>query len=162
MSLSPSITPPQPLDQASPGAAPVTAAETASETPSAAQASPPRTRALYNGDCPVCDSEMCTYSKYAQSKDLSIGFDDLTQDGLDSWGVTEDAATRLMHVEHDGQLYIGFEAIVVLWEQMPRYRLLAVISRLPVIFPLLSWIYTHIVARWIYTRHMRRKAKGLV
>ena len=27
-----------------------------------------RTRALYNSDCPVCDSEMCSYAAYAESE----------------------------------------------------------------------------------------------
>ncbi|MCT4608459.1 MAG: DUF393 domain-containing protein [Pelagimonas sp.] len=121
-----------------------------------------QTRALYNGDCPVCNAEMCTYADYAKQSDLPIAFDDLTQSGLEKWGVTEDEATRLLHVEHQGKLYIGYEAMVILWEQMPRYRWLARISRIPGLFQILSWGYTHIVARIIYNRHMRRKAKGLV
>lgn len=122
----------------------------------------PKTRALYNGDCPVCDAEMCRYADVAASERLPIAFDDLNKTGLERWGVSEDAATRLLHVEHEGQLYIGFEAMVILWEQMPRYRWLARISRLPILFPVLSWIYTHVIARWIYERHQRRKARGLI
>jgi predicted DCC family thiol-disulfide oxidoreductase YuxK len=105
---------------------------------------------------------MCVYADYAKQSDLPIAIDDLTQSGLEKWGVTEDEATRLLHVEHQGKLYIGYEAMVILWEQMPRYRWLARISRIPVLFQILSWGYTHIVARIIYNRHMRRKAKGLV
>ncbi|MCT4556547.1 MAG: DUF393 domain-containing protein [Pelagimonas sp.] len=121
-----------------------------------------KTRALYNGDCPVCNSEMCTYAAYSEQTDLPIAFDDLTQSGLDEWGVTEDEATRLLHVVHDGKLYIGYEAMVVLWEQMPKYRWLARISRVPGLFQILSWGYKHIVARIIYERHIKRKARGLV
>jgi predicted DCC family thiol-disulfide oxidoreductase YuxK len=122
----------------------------------------PKTRALYNGDCPVCDTEMCAYDRYSRQTHLDIDFHDLTSGGLDTWGVTEDAATRLLHVEHDGRRYIGFEAMVILWEQMPRYRWMARISRLPGLYPVLDWGYKHIVARWIYTRHQSRKAKGLI
>ncbi len=122
----------------------------------------PKTRALYNGDCPICDAEMCRYADIAETKGLSIAFDDLTDTGLEQWGVTEDEATRLLHVEHDGQLYIGFDAMVILWEQIPHMRWVARLSRLPVVHPILSWGYTHIVARWIYNRHLKRKARGLV
>lgn len=122
----------------------------------------PQTRALYNSDCPICDSEMCTYAAYAEGADLPIAFDDLNNVALESWGVTEDEATRLLHVVHKDQLYVGFAAMVVLWDQMPRYRWLARISRLPGLFQVLSWGYTHIVARLIYNRHLRRKARGLV
>lgn len=124
--------------------------------------SEPTTRALYNGDCPVCDAEMCRYKADAAELDLPIAFDDLTQTGLDRWGVTEDQATRLLHVEHHGQLFVGFEAMVILWEQVPRMRWIARISRLPGLYQVLDWAYEHIVARWIYLRHKRRKARGLV
>ncbi len=121
-----------------------------------------QTRALYNSDCPVCNAEMCSYDAYSKTKDLPIAFDDLNQIDMDAWGVTEDEATRLLHVIHNDQLYVGFEAMVILWEQMPRYRWMARIARLPVIYQIADWSYVHIVARIIYNRHLRRKARGLV
>ncbi|TNF20972.1 MAG: DUF393 domain-containing protein [Rhodobacteraceae bacterium] len=117
------------------------------------------TRALYNGDCPICASEMRAYADYSQTSALPIAFDDLNRTDLAAWGVTEDQAARLLHVVHRGQLYVGAEAFLVLWEQMPRYRLLARIGRLPGIYHLASWVYTHVVARAIYARHKRRQAR---
>lgn len=121
-----------------------------------------RTRALYNGDCPVCSTEMCHYADYARDHDLPVGFDDLNVTDLARWGVTEDQAARLLHVLHEGRVYAGFEAFIVLWRQMPRYRWLARISALPGIFAVLSWGYRHIVARIIYARHLRRRARGQI
>lgn len=121
-----------------------------------------QTRALYNSDCPVCNSEMCAYSRYAEKSGLPIAFDDLNQIDMAQWGVTEDQATRLLHVIHQGQLHIGFDAMLVLWEQMPRYRWLARIGRLPGLFRVLNWGYEHLVARIIYERHKRRQARGLL
>lgn len=120
------------------------------------------TRALYNGDCPVCSAEMCAYEAYSDKNALPVVFDDLNKVDLTEWGVTEDAATRLLHVLHDGKLHVGFDAFLILWEQMPRYRLLARIGRLPVLFPMLDWIYANVVAKIIYERHQRRKARGLI
>lgn len=121
-----------------------------------------KTRALYNSDCPVCDSEMCRYEAYSEKRDLPIAFDDLNNVDLSEWGVAEDEATRLLHVLHEGKLYVGTEAVLVLWEQMPRFRILARIGRLPVIYQIGDFLYTHVVARIIYMRHQRRKARGLV
>ena len=117
------------------------------------------TRALYNGDCPVCNAEMCNYAAYSETRDLPIAFDDLNHSDLASWGVTEDQAARLLHVMHDGALHVGFDAFLVLWDQMPRYRMLARIGRLPGVYQLCSWGYTHVVARAIYARHKRRQAR---
>jgi len=120
------------------------------------------TRALYNSDCPVCNSEMCRYAGYAEDQELPLAFDDLNAVDLAAWGVTEDAASRLLHVLHDGRLYIGFDAMLILWDQMPRYRWLARIGRLPGLNALLDWGYEHVVARIIYARHKRRQARGLI
>ena len=123
---------------------------------------PPRTRALYNSDCPVCNAEMCSYEAYAQENDLPIVFDDLNRIDLAAWGVTEDEATRLLHVIHDGKLHIGFDAMLVLWAQMPRMKWAARLCRLPGLFRILDWGYANVVARIIYDRHQRRKARGLI
>jgi len=74
----------------------------------------PTTRALYNSDCPLCNSEMCAYAAYSQTQGLSIAFEDLNATDLAYWGVSEDAATRLLHVIHQDRLHIGFDAILVL------------------------------------------------
>ncbi|SFR06727.1 thiol-disulfide oxidoreductase DCC family protein [Poseidonocella sedimentorum] len=123
---------------------------------------PARTRALYNSDCPVCNSEMCHYEAYAAEAGLPIAFDDLNKIDLAAWGVTEDDATRLLHVVHEGKLHIGFDAMLILWAQMPRYRLLARVFRLPILHQVSDWSYRHIVARIIYERHLRRKARAAV
>lgn len=124
--------------------------------------SPPQTRALYNGACPVCDKEMCHYAGYVSEHALPIAFDDLNQTDLTKWGVTEDEATRLLHVQHGGALYVGFDAFLVLWEQMPRYRIFARLGRLPVIYHVCAWGYANIVARIIYLQHKRRQRRGAV
>ena len=121
-----------------------------------------KTRALYNADCPVCNSEMCHYEAYAKARDLPIEIVDLNKTDLSEWGVGEDRATRLLHVMHDGKIHVGLAAFLVLWDQMPRYRFMARIARIPGLYQILDWGYEHIVARIIYERHLRRKAKGLV
>ena len=91
-----------------------------------------------------------------------IAFEDLNKIDLKEWKVTEDEATRLLHVIHKEQLYVGTKAFLVLWEQMPRYRFLAKIGRLPGIFHIANFLYVHVVARVIYNRHIRRKSRGLI
>lgn len=121
---------------------------------------PARTRALYNGDCPVCRTEMAVYEGYAARASLPVAFDDLNRTDLARWGVTKDRAARLLHVLHDGRLHVGFNAFLVLWDQMPRYRWLARVGRVPGIRHLCRWGYAHVVARIIYARHRRRQARA--
>lgn len=116
------------------------------------------TRTLYNADCPVCNAEICHYAAYSEEAGLPLAFDDLNATDLARYGVTEDEAARLLHVLHEGRLYKGFDAFLILWAQMPRYRWMAKIGGMPVIRPLASAAYTHVLARIIYTRHKRRRA----
>lgn len=122
----------------------------------------PETRALFNGDCPICSAEMCHYEAYSDAEALNLGFEDLNKIDLTEWGVTEDQATRQLHVIDEGQLYVGWDAFLALWSRMPRYRLAARVGGWPVIYQVAKWCYTHVVARMIYNRHQRRKAQGLV
>jgi predicted DCC family thiol-disulfide oxidoreductase YuxK len=105
---------------------------------------------------------MCHYADYARGANLPIAFDDLTRTDLTAWAVTEDAATRLLHVLHQGQLHVGFDAFLVLWDQLPRYRWAARVCRTPGLYQVLDWGYVNIAARYIYRRHLRRKARGQV
>lgn len=117
-----------------------------------------RTRALYNGECPICDAEICHYAGYAARTGLPIAFDDLNRTDLAAWGVSADQAARQLHVLHDGRLHVGLAAFAVLWDQMPRYRWAARLARMPRLFGVLDWVYRCIAAPWLYRRHLRRKA----
>ncbi|MCG7493472.1 thiol-disulfide oxidoreductase DCC family protein [Thalassobius sp. Cn5-15] len=119
----------------------------------------PETRTLYNADCPVCNAEICHYAAYSDARALPLAFEDLNTVDLTDWGVTSDQAMRRLHVLHQGQIYVGFDAFVILWDQMPRYRFAARIGRLPLIRPLARWGYERIAAPWLYRSHKKRMAK---
>lgn len=123
---------------------------------------PQDTRVLFNADCPICNAEICHYQAYSEGQNLGIGFDDLNSDALENWGVDADTAARRLHVVHQGQLYAGIPAFLVLWQEMPRYRWLAKLIGLPGIKQLASLGYNHILAPAIYHRHKRRLARGKI
>ena len=114
------------------------------------------TRVLYNGQCPVCSTEIAHYSKTARANDLPIRFDDLHSDALDHYGLDADTAARRLHVWHQGQLFVGVDAFIVLWRQLPRFRLLARVVALPGVRHVAAVIYDHILAPALYKRHLRR------
>ncbi len=91
----------------------------------------PKTSVLYNANCPVCNFEIGHYARYAGKTGLPIRFDDLNTDARAQWGLDADTAARRLYVLHDGTLTSGIPAFLVLWAQMPRYRLLGRIVGLP-------------------------------
>lgn len=113
-------------------------------------------RVLYNDTCPVCRFEIGHYRKAALAEDLPLRFDDLTQAA--AWGVTPEAAAKRLHVLHQGQLLSGIPAFQILLAQLPRWRLVARITALPLIHPLTCALYDHVMAPILYRAHKRREA----
>lgn len=122
----------------------------------------PETSVLYNSQCPVCNVEIGHYARYAGDAGLPIRFDDLNTDARDRWGLDFDTAARSLYVQHHGVLTTGVPAFLVLWSQMPRYRLLAQIVGLPGIRQIASAAYDHVFAPALYRRHRRRLARKSV
>jgi len=119
-----------------------------------------RTKVLYNANCPVCRFEIDHYAQYCAGKRLPIRFDDLNTEALADWNIDADTAARRLYVLHDGQLYSGIPAFIVLWKEMPRYRWVARLIGLPVIHRLACWSYDYALAPIIYRWHIWRLARA--
>jgi predicted DCC family thiol-disulfide oxidoreductase YuxK len=116
------------------------------------------TTVLYNSECPVCSAEIRQYARYAGKTGLPIRFDDLNSEALEQWGLDQDTAARRLYVQHDGVLLSGVPAFLVLWAQMPKYRLLAKVVGLPGIRQIAAAAYDHVFAPALYRWHRRRSA----
>jgi predicted DCC family thiol-disulfide oxidoreductase YuxK len=119
---------------------------------------------FYNGACPICRREMEHYRRLdAEEGDGALGWCDVAQapDALAAFGIGAEAAKRRLHVvDGDGRLHAGIDAFILLWEQMPRYRGLARLARLPVVHGIAAWGYEHVVAAAFYrwARRLERHA----
>ncbi len=122
-------------------------------------------KTLYNADCPVCNFEIKHYIHYTQKQGLPFVFEDLNGSDVSEWGLTPDQAMRRMYVLHNGTLTSGIPAFLILWRNMPRYRLVARFIALPVIKQLAILIYDYVAAPLIYAnakRIAKRKVQGHV
>lgn len=123
---------------------------------------PPETSVLYNAECPICNVEITHYARYANEAGLPIRFDDLNTSARDRWGIDADLAARSLYVQHDGVLVSGVPAFLVLWSQLPRYRLLGRIVGLPGIRQIACAAYDHVFAPVLYRRHLHRLSRKSV
>ena len=119
------------------------------------------TRVLYNAQCPVCSFEINHYDAYSKAQNLPILFDDLNADVLAEWDMDADTAAKRLHVLHNGQLIAGIPAFLVLWQEMPRYRLLGRIVGLPGIRHAAIAAYDYVLAPAIYAWHKRRQNRAV-
>ena len=120
------------------------------------------TEVLYNASCPVCSFEIDHYRSYAEKRALALRFDDLNACDLARWGLSADEAARRLYVRQGDVLLSGIPAFQVLWEEMPRYRWLARLTRVPGVYWLSCKTYDHVLAPLIYNWHRRRLARSTV
>ena len=105
---------------------------------------------LFNGDCEICSKEICVYQTYGVNNGLQIDFKDINATDLNSLGLTRDETSRQLHVIKNSELFKGVKAFVVLWNEMPRYRILAKIFSLPAVSQISQFLYYHVIARYLY------------
>ena len=84
----------------------------------------------FDGECPVCRDQVDRYWKLARRG--TIVWRDLTWPGdpLRDEPFTLAAALETLHAKDaDGRLHVGLDAHLLMWERLPRWRLLAAALR---------------------------------
>ena len=117
-------------------------------------------RVLFNEDCPVCNAEICHYRNYAEKKGIELYFDKLGETDLSLYGVSKDQGAKRLHVISDGRVIHGLPAFRKLWAEMPRYRILAIVTSFPIVREIAALVYDKILAPVLYKSHLRRLKKS--
>lgn len=126
----------------------------ATETPASVPA-----EVYFNGDCPVCRTEMTHYANLCATSQPDLRFVDSMQrpNGFLECGLRREHLERRVYLrDAHGRILSGMPAWVYLWSRMPRYRWLSRIFALPVLEPLSSLLYDHVVALGLATWATRR------
>lgn len=113
------------------------------------------TTMFYDGGCPACMRGVRHYQRLDWAG--RIQWVDLLRqpDVLEPYGVSFAAAMDELHViDAQGQLVKGAYAFVALWTELPWYRWLAWVARLPGVLPLLDTAYRR-MSRGRYARRCR-------
>jgi len=117
---------------------------------------------FYNGACPVCHAGMTEYRRRSDAAALPLVFADAATDPAAAarHGITPDEALRRLYaVDGEGRLYRGFDAMLAVWQRVPRTRWLARsfgnrLTRAPS-----AWLYEHVVSAGLYrwAKHRQRR-----
>lgn len=103
--------------------------------------SAPATCVLYDGSCPVCSREISMYREL--KADNPIHWVDVSCLG-DSpiYGQEKSVLMQRFHVlTADGELISGAKAFVYMWQLLPRWRYLALISKVPGVLAMMEMCY---------------------
>ena len=107
---------------------------------------------FYDGKCGLCSKEINYYRKIAPLgvfvwQDINQLKDQLAKEGL-----TLSEGLKILHVKDDkGKLHKGVAAFILIWQQLPAWRLLAIIIALPLIRQTANLAY-QIFANWRFKR----------
>jgi predicted DCC family thiol-disulfide oxidoreductase YuxK len=89
---------------------------------------------FYDGKCGLCRREIDHYKRVAP--EAVFHWVDITIDAaeLEKLGISYADGLRVLHArDSDGKIHRGIDAFILIWQQMPRWRLLARIIALPII-----------------------------
>ena len=108
-------------------------------------------KVYYNQKCSICNLEISHYQK----KNIDcISWVDINtpSDDLRLLGKSHNEMMRRLHVIHKKRIYSGAKAFIVLWENMPQYKLLSKLLNLPVVYQAFYILY-EIVAFFLYIKN---------
>ena len=114
-------------------------------------------KVYYNNSCNICRAEINLYKKQNVKK---IEWVDITNNKLaerETQKNDKDLLRRL-HVKEGKKILIGARAFLYLWKNLPKYKILYNIFRIPIIFNLFSFGY-EIIAFFLYLKNKKQLLK---
>ena len=110
------------------------------------------TTMFFDGGCPVCRREVGHYRRLDRAG--RVRWVDIHRDPapLSDWGIEPVAAMQCLHVlDREERIVTGVQAFAAVWSELPYYRWLARLTRLPGVLAVLNAVYRPF-ARWRYRR----------
>ena len=62
---------------------------------------------------------------------------------------------RRLHVEKDGKIYVGVDAFLLVWKEIPKYKILYKFFKLPVVYHLF-YVGYEIIAFFLYLKNRKQ------
>ena len=111
-------------------------------------------KVYYNESCSVCRAEINLYKKQNIKE---IDWVDITNNIDAEKETLKDDKTllRRLHVLKDGKVFDGAEAFLLIWKNIPKYKFLYSILRLPIIFQIFSLSY-EVIAFFLYLKNRKQ------
>lgn len=102
----------------------------------------PTIKVIYNSACPVCDAGISSQKKKSASCNVSWQDVHLDHELAKNIGADVEFVRKRLHaIDENGNLKVGFEAFILIWENSPSERWKAKISKLPILRQVLGIMY---------------------
>lgn len=107
---------------------------------------------FYDGKCGLCRREIEHYKRIAPKG--VFNWQDITLDAskLENLGIAYADGLKLLHAQDlHGRMHVGVDAFLLIWQKIPRWRLLASLVGLPLIRPSANVAY-RLFAAWRFKK----------
>ena len=116
-------------------------------------------KVYFNNSCKICKAEIDLYKK---EKIDQINWIDITNNQIAKIETKKNykQLLRRLHVEKDGKIFSGAKAFLLVWKNIPKYKVLYSIFSLPIIFQIFSVIY-EIIALFLFFKNRKQLKTNL-
>ena len=113
-------------------------------------------KGYFNESCTICRTEINHYKKINNSIDWVDVINN--KDALNETKLSSKDLIRRLHIIKNNKLYKGLDAFLIVWEEMPKYKLLYNFAKLPVIYHIGYLIYEFFALLLFYkNKHLLKK-----
>ena len=111
-------------------------------------------KVYYNNSCKICRAEIDLYKKENIDE---ISWVDITNNQTAKIETNKNykELLRRLHVEKNGKIFSGSKAFLLVWKNIPKYKILYSILSLPIIFQIFSVSY-EIIAFFLYIKNKKQ------
>ena len=111
----------------------------------------------FNNSCKICRTEINLYKK---QNIKNIEWVDITDNETAEIETKKDAKSllRRLHIKDGENIIEGAEAFLLIWKNIPKYRLLYKVLKKPIIFNIFSFFY-EIVAFFLFLKNKNQLLK---
>ena len=107
-------------------------------------------KGYFNESCNICRTEINHYKKINTTIDW---VDVITnKNALKDTNLSPEELIRRLHVVKDNKLHKGLDAFLIVWEEIPRYKILSKFARLPLIYHF-GWLIYELIALLLYFKN---------
>lgn len=109
-------------------------------------------KVFYDGKCGLCSKEIRYYKRVAPENifewiDITTSTDTLVNENLEY-----NDTLKLLHIrDNEGNLFIGLDSFILIWQQLKYWKILATIVSLPIIKQISNTVYKAF-ANWRFKR----------
>ena len=113
-------------------------------------------KGYFNESCSICRAEINHYKKINNSIDWVNVINN--KDALHETKLSSKNLIRRLHIIKNKKLYKGLDAFLIVWEEIPKYKLLSNFAKLPVIYHIGYLIYEFFALLLFYkNKHLLKK-----